>query len=323
MRKLLPLAVLALMLAVLFGCEWNSSDDGESWDDTFSWVNFSGTYYGAGPGGLVVSDYTRSSAGGGGGGGSALFVVQEDPGNPASYPAFQAIIAGRFPTDKLPIVPGSITILMRGSNTAGSFTDDGAGALEGGFGLVGQAQTSEGHGTIGYNTGVWTLTLDAPGFIETVNCTYSWAYTVNTTNNTVVSGPKSGATAVDLYAFVIQQTGNQVKLIDSTGREYEGKLTLVGTTGGDGSGTTSGEVMAGFEAVGTSAAGFEVTLTGYLSGAYIAPDRANDERFGFLTSRAINGTWIERGGKVGDIRGAAVGVDFEFPTGTNETTRTR
>jgi hypothetical protein len=272
---------------------------------------------------LVVSDYTRSSAGGGGGGGSALFVVQEDPGNPASYPAFQAIIAGRFPTDKLPIVPGSITILMRGSNTAGSFTDDGAGALEGGFGLVGQAQTSEGHGTIGYNTGVWTLTLDAPGFFETVNCTYSWAYTVNTTNNTVVSGPKSGATAVDLYAFVIQQTGNQVKLIDSTGREYEGKLTLVGTTGGDGSGTTSGEVMAGFEAVGTSAAGFEVTLTGYLSGAYIAPDRANDERFGFLTSRAINGTWIERGGKVGDIRGAAVGVDFEFPTGTNETTRTR
>jgi hypothetical protein len=324
MRRFLPLAGLVLLMGWCFiGCDWDTADDDATWDNTFSWVNFSGTYYGSASDGLIVSDYTRSAAGGSGGG-ATMIAVQEEPGIPASYPSFQAIISGRFPADKLPVVPGSITILMEGANTAGAFTDDGGGALQGGFGLVGQAQTSDGAGTVQYETGVWTLTLDAPGFIESVNCKYSWAYTVNATNSTVVpAGPNSGATSVNLYAFVVRQVGNRLTLTDSTGRTYEGRLTIVGTGGGDGTGSTEGEVLAGFEVRGVSAAGIEVIITGYLQGAYVPPNPQADVDYGFLTQRMISGQWIEVGGKVGDIRGAATSVDFDFVISRNTNTTTR
>ncbi|MBM4148020.1 MAG: hypothetical protein FJ224_03130 [Lentisphaerae bacterium] len=300
MKKLLAIMLALVPVAVfLAGCEWEATDDEESWNDNVApWVNFSGIYRGTGPRGYIVS---KPTPGGSTDEDPTEVAVQNEPAG--SLPATQTSLSGGFPTAKLPIVPGSVTIVMQGASSGGSFRDDGSGGLSGRFNLVGiDAPTKTATGTIDYETGTWALFLDSPGFLEPVNVFLSWTYTVSP-SDPVIDDLPPGNTGAPIFAFTIAQNGNVLTIVDSQGSTFSGQVWGVQTAGGDSTGTTSGDVIANFQVKGTSAAGIDVTITGALQGYYTAP--AGDLVYGTLSGRVINGTWVEDGGKTGDIRGAA------------------
>lgn len=332
MKKVLGCLCLLGILAAMWGCDWEAYQDDEFWDDTYAWVNFAGTYRGTGPAGMAVNDFAASAAAaaaGGSAGGPVLVPVPGETGNPATQPSFQAQITGFFPVDKLPLVPGSITISMSGTllpQVTGVFTDDGNKGLSGKFGIVPNVATFNAAGQVDYNNGGWSLTLDPPTFNQVMNVTYTYSYTVSPTNVTVTT-PQPGSSGVTIYGFTVVQTGNRITLIDNYGAEYSGTLSIVETAGGDGSGNTSGEVIAQFEVKGRSAAGLLVTITGSFQGNYTAP-QASGSTSGqasaggaTLSQRVLVGVWREYAGLTGDVQAEAQAVAVPV-TGTDTGTTT-
>ena len=49
------------LIAALTGCDWESTDHSSSWNDAYSWVNFSGRYTGLCAGGLIVCQNAQAA----------------------------------------------------------------------------------------------------------------------------------------------------------------------------------------------------------------------------------------------------------------------
>ncbi len=65
MTKLVNFGLALMLVVVVAGCEWESSGDEGSWNDSYSWINFSGLYRGVN--GPIVGDFAFASSGAGGG----------------------------------------------------------------------------------------------------------------------------------------------------------------------------------------------------------------------------------------------------------------
>jgi len=283
------------LICVLTGCEWEVTGDGDTWNDSYSWVNFSGVYR-ASDGGYLVSAYTTSVSVTSSG---AIVVTDEADG---TAPMNQTSLSGSF-SNHPGIVPGSVTIVMAGTNSAGSFTDDSSGGLSGTFNLFGiDAPILNGAGAINYDTGVWTLGLDSPGFMENAAIKLNYTYLPSgSTNGTIISDP--GSTGATILSMAVEQTGNVLVFTDSNGAKYTGNISTVSTGGGDSTGGTSGEVTAQFQVSGTSAGGVSVTIVGSFQGDYTAPTVIGGS--GALANRVMQATWIEADGHTGDITGSS------------------
>ncbi|MDD5706939.1 MAG: hypothetical protein PHR35_13535, partial [Kiritimatiellae bacterium] len=152
MRRLLMAAGAA---CVLFGsgCEWSGSGDEDSWDDSYSWVNFSGTYrlYN------VVDPEDESTS-------NQIQVTGEGQGVTGATDTYSGTLAHR------PVVAGSVTINIGGT----TFTDDGTGSLSGGQG-----------GSINWGTGAWNAKTSGTPPVSGVGITATYKYLVS---STVVAG---------------------------------------------------------------------------------------------------------------------------------------
>ena len=62
-RFIVAMSPVLAVAALISGCEWSSSGGGESWNDSWSWVDFSGTYRAEGGGVLVSGHVHRGGAG--------------------------------------------------------------------------------------------------------------------------------------------------------------------------------------------------------------------------------------------------------------------
>ena len=125
----------------------------------------------------------------------------------------------------------------------------------------------------------------------------SCSYAVSGTGGS--GGAGSGVSGATIYSFVVWQTGGGLQITDNNGAVYNGEMgTLSGTmTAGTNSTPVAGEtVVAQFSASGVSAANFNVTMAGTLQGVVEQSGAA-------LGSRQMFGTWIEEGGRTGDING--------------------
>ena len=110
-------AAFAVGMAGLVGCEWSGGSSDNSWNDSSSIANFSGTYQGNG--GYLVSEYSLSSISPGAG---VIYsdVTGEGAGSGASgNSTFSGVVANK------PIKPGSLTLTLSGD--LGSFRDNGSG----------------------------------------------------------------------------------------------------------------------------------------------------------------------------------------------------
>jgi len=312
MKKHICQMLVILSLSAFIGCEWDLGGDGNDWDDSWNWMNFSATYRGTG--GNLVREFssTGSGAGGGGGGGGGsgeegtLVVITGEDGGP--YGAGQTQIDGRL--DEHPgIVPGSVTMVFESSWTVGTFRDDGGTGLYGTFAQQPNAPPDQnGSGTIEYDTGRWTLNLDSPGFPVGVTLTIDYTY-LEAATNTVVEDQEDEdveEAVTSIYSFTVTQSGNQLYFTDSRGDTYTGKAWAGSAPGGDFEGLTSGAVTLNFEVKGKSG-GRSVTISGTFSGQWEAPsgdEEEGDLSAGNLTGRIIDGTWVENEGSA-DVRGAA------------------
>lgn len=294
---------MCLVGLALAGCEWTGGggSDGGSWSGRYNFVNFSGSYRGANGGGYIVTEYSTASAGGGGGTISGEEVGVGD-GTSTAY-------AGGL--QHFPVTPGSVVISLPGY----TFTDNGSGVL------VGSVPGTS--GTIAYPSGGWSIDLGA-GFIlagEKIRATYSYD-----SSSSGGSSTPPGST-VALYVFNVQQEGNKLRITDNNGCVYEGSFGSIRTTSGVDQDTANrtfsngDQIIGQFEASGRSAANVQVQMTGNfqatVSGSQTTTSGGVSTTTATLTSRRILGTWIEEGGKTGDINGTAVDVTVTSSTTTS------
>ena len=186
------------------------------------------------------------------------------------------------------------------------------GSSAGSTGRTGSAAGSAGTGTVSYEGGTWSFTLkDTQAKTYGRSIMVSYAYLVS--NGGSSSGAKSGSSGKAIYSFVVVQQGEKLTITDNNGAAYKGRIGELRST----SGVTStnslprdGDVIvATFSSSGTSAAGKQVTITGTFQGNVASS---------VFTGRTMQGTWIEAGGKTGDINGTTTSVAIA-PTVTEST----
>ena len=150
MKRIFTMALCAVAAAgLLAGCEWSSSsDENESWNDSYNWVNFSGTYRSA-SGGILVTDYTTMSSGG-----TNNYNTTESGG---TLNDGQTSASGT--TQHSPITPGSFSVVV-GEVT---LSDNGSGTLSGGGGS----------GSVSYAGGTWSIKLDSGSSSSTASASES------------------------------------------------------------------------------------------------------------------------------------------------------
>lgn len=397
MKRVLSMALCAVAAAALLtGCEWSSSSEyNESWNESFNWVNFSGTYRST-SGDMLVTDYTMptntpgktnnfnttesggilpaggtagsgstkkkplipgsfslvigdvmladNSAGaleGTGGSGSVSYSAgtwsfKLEKGSTATYETVSTSESGgvlkgdkmsaKGSTGHKPIVAGSLQISVGDDVT---FSDDGNGGLSGG-----------GSGKVSYDGGTWSFELADKYWSasdRSISVSYAYEkkisdegedreiivrYGYEDSTEGVTGTVKSGSTGKAIYALVVAQQGQNLTITDNNGAKYTGRITKLQSISGVNP-TNSlprdlDTIYASFSTQGTSAAGKKVTIAGTFQGTV---------KNSVFTDRTMQATWVESGGKTGDIRGTtgAISIDYSVSTtqlgsGTNQVT---
>jgi len=277
-RFIVAMIPVVAIAALISGCEWSSSGGGESWNDSWSWVDFSGTYR-AEDGGVLVSGFTGTA----GTEPDDINITGEivgtiDPPGPGYSFDYNGIL------DNKPVKEGSLVI------NAGPYTwtDNGDGTLSG---------TSETTGTVNYETGAWAIDLVDDIIAGSSTIVASYIYTSGGTEGQ----EDPGNTGNNIYTFVVTQTGNILRFVDNNGAVYDGNFFSVEPGGGDDSGRSSGIVTGQFEVQGNSSSGARVTITGSFTGDYAYTGAELGEEgvelpsrpSGDMRGKAMNGTWIE------------------------------
>jgi hypothetical protein len=145
-------------------------------------------------------------------------------------------------------------------------------------------------------------------------------------NFRTVNTSSAGGTGVNITAFEVTQAGNTLRIMDNNGSVYEGNLgayttlgsTPVGDTTNGMHGTGGQTATVQYEVNGVSAAGMNVQMVGNLlaqvsqSVNIIGPTPPPIDGGGTnivviqqTWNRFIRGTWLEQGGKTGNIDGQA------------------
>lgn len=303
MRKSILSAVVASLMFVSFvGCEWEAPQDGETWNSSYSWVNFIGVYRNPGGGALVV-DYKSTPPT------DPSIKTVKNEGHPDPGVGDTTYPAGLL--DNAPIVSGSV-VINAGPN---SFGDNGDGTLTG---------TGDSVGKINYLTGSFSLDNGTEGLLGSpVKASYQ--YTVAGKEGQTIAG-SSGTT---IYTMYLDQMGNVLTFTDSDGMSYTGRMGTVTSTTGKDARETAGQVIADFTANGVSKIGLNVTIMGTLTAVYMQRpgDAASSGSSGgatggsggqptlyLLTQRTLTAQWIERnaGGTIVKT-GEMVGTTTEIP----------
>lgn len=295
-RGLRLVAVAVCMTGLLAGCEWTGTGSDGTWDDSYSWVNFSGLYRSP-AGGAIVTMFTRTP-------GSEPSTVVVTGEQIATGVADNSIYGGRV--RNIPINSGTLTIVAGGW----TFADNGSGGLTG-YGTM--------TGSINYNTGQWAIDLKGALLASGTPIVASYTYRSGGTTGSV----DPGSSGTPIYSFNVMQAGNQLTIVDSNGARYEGKMVSVAVAGGDKSGAVGGQVSAEFEVSGVAGNGAQVSIVGSFAGNYTPGESATASAVytGTLADRVMQGTWIEPG-QTADIRGTTGPLTVSVPQTAAVTTDT-
>lgn len=248
-------SLCAASAIALTGCEWGSSGD-NTWNDSFAWANFTGTYR-----------FTKAVVAG----------STEDEDNSASTgAAIENVDSGNgtMTTDKSAsgkvspvgngIKPGTFSMKI---NSVTVRDTDGDGNLKAGGSTV---------GSVTYSSGYWSITSHISG--ANAGTAIAITYTYFSNNGTT---PK-GTTAVALSYLNVVQKGNKITLSGDSGQVYSGQLT--GSSMSADGYAAAQTVHLSFSA--SSSSGRKIT--GSLSGVWSG---ASDKNYGTLSSRQIHGTF--------------------------------
>lgn len=140
------------------------------------------------------------------------------------------------------------------------------------------------------------------------------------TTTTVDDGKRPGSTGGAIFALIVVQEGQHLTITDNNGGTYKGRIGTLrsssGATPENSNSTGNGgkvlpkngdTIVATFNCKGTSAAGMSVTITGTLSGTVSSRSSVDP---GVFINRQMQGSWIEAGGKTGDINGTTDSIEI-------------
>ncbi len=285
-KRIVAAAIGLGTAALIAGCEWSGGGSAASLTDRYSWANFNGLYRGPN-GGRIVTDYTSTAGTAGLDQYKSGVIANTVPG----ANVYQGVLKYKI------IAEGTVTIL--GPNGL-QWSDDGNGAL------IAAAGSGGINGTINYITGAWRVEIANPVPAGQLTVSYVW---IGDGTQQGISRPGSGATG-EIMTFMVVQEGNELTITDNNGAVYKGRFGSVSTNTGANRDTpinaiipiSGTQIMAQFTAKGISAAGVQVTMTGYFQGT---ADVDADTNAVTVTNRELHGTWIEKNGKTGDIVGLA------------------
>ena len=305
------IGVAALAVGIA-GCSWETGDDATSWSSSYNWVNFSGVYRGVG-GGLLVTDYTTTPSIPG------VTNTYNETESGGTLPARGTSKSGKVSHGS--IVPGSFIVTV---GSIATLSDSGkAGVL-----------TGSGSGSVDYAGGTWSIEIDTWSTVDQ-QISVSYSYTVSR-DGTNAGGAESGATRVSIYSFNVSHSGQNLTITDNNGSTYTGKIKEIRSASGaentDIEQVANDEKSAGkityyeselpedgdaivatFECSGVSSALMQVKIVGTFQGMVAAS---------IFTSRRMDGTWIELGGKTGDINASTSEVAIPTSTATTSSNAT-
>jgi len=294
---------IALTAICITGCSWETGSDAESWSSSYDWVNFSGVYRGVG-GGLLVTDYTTTPSIPG------VTNVYSKTESGGTMPARGVSASGRVSNGGL--VPGSFMVTVGAIATLSDVAKDGT-------------LSGNGSGSVNYEGGTWSIEIDTWS-TDPEQITVAYSYTVSRDGSSS-SGARPGSTG-SIYSFDLQHRGENLTFTDNNGAVYTGIISKMASSSGaqntdisqvgtDESGNDTkytyyesplpedgDSITASFEVSGVSAAAMSVRIVGTLEGAVTA---------GNFNSRRLDGTWIEVGGKTGDVNGQTETVAIVVP----------
>ena len=283
-RNVILTSAMAAVICLGVGCEWTGTSSEESWNDAYSWANFSGTYrlyniISADPGTSGTAGTTTETTKW-----ETARVKDENQGTTAATDTHSGTL------ENVPVVESSVSITVSGS----TFVDQGGGVLSGGNG-----------GTISYETGHWTAKTIGPAPAGSpIRATYSYRYKVvgtDVTPGTPGTPPRAGS---ELIYFTINQKGNLLTFTDNQGTVYSGRITGANVPQDS---RTSANVRLNFEVTAGNGAKIVGTLSGDWSGGAT----------GTLANRSLLGTY-SRGKTAVDIQAASGSISITpLPVTTN------
>lgn len=283
------LTVLTFALIGMTGCEWEGSGDGDFWSERHSFINFSGIYRPA-RGSSIILSYEGSGAVDSS---TGIGVISSE--TLGSGDGVSTTYGGTL--QETPVLPGSLSI------TAGGFhlTDSGNGELE----------AANATGDINYGTGAWDIDLGGVPLNNGATITASYRY-----EGPLGGGSDKPGSTYPIYQFTVQQTGNQVTLIDNYGQSYQGKLAAVDTVSDSGMVGDQRQIDQRFSFVAEGVAhGMRIQIIGafrayqtvYYSRVRTFSETGQTaiteqlEELYTIASYFLEGTWIEPDGKTGSI----------------------
>ena len=305
------LALFSAAALAFSGCEWGGAHE-DTWNDGYSWANFTGTYRF-----VKALVYLPSS--------SDDDNNNEQPSNSTTpedqYNTVDAVSSTTMKTDTTAdgkvtagdsgIVKGSFSVTVNGKTVKDKDNGDGTGTLRSSAGSV---------GSITYATGEWLI--DNGYYFEAVagmKVTINYSYR----NKKVVPpevppgeyppGTYPGYSQVNLSFLKVTQQGNKLTMSGSNGIVYKGRIT--GANVGKDDWQAARAVYISFEV--SNAQG--MTITGNFSGNWSG---ASDKSYGVLSNRQIHGTHSRAGNFVGTAADTTIAVPTlqvnEFPLTTAE-----
>ena len=296
------LAIVSLAALAFSGCEWGGAHD-NTWNDGFSWANFTGTYRFTkavvylpnqtktdDSDDTTETETTTTS--------SPEYVTKSGSASTTMSSDTQA--SGKVEAGDSGIVPGSFKVTVHAASGSITVVDDGNGNVGG--------------GTVSYESGVWSINSTSFYAQQGDKVTIEYSYR----NKKVIPpevdpDPEPGTypnySMVQLSYLKVTQQGNKLTMTGDSGNVYTGKLT--------GSSTSKD----GYVAAQTVRLSFEVssadgqTITGHFSGLWSG---AADKNYGTLSERQIHGTHSKAGNFVGTAADTTITVPTvevnEFPT---------
>lgn len=269
MRGLKFVAGLTAMVA-LCGCDWSGTGDGGSWNDSYSWANFTGVYRSP-SGGTIVNQNTNEPTTTTSDGTTSTTVAKTTE----KFGSSRNGVLGRPP------VAGSVSVVASGKTSDKfetpftlTFTDDGSGTL------VASDTTYGSNGSVNYSTGNWSVNWQG---VTMTSVTVSYAYEVQGTAG--ASSKKGGSSGEMIYSFNVVQAGNKLTITDSNGTVYSGQITGANVPPDT---TQAGSVRLPFEA----SAANGTKLVGAFNGDWSGADATTGQ--GTLSNRLLEGTYVGR-----------------------------
>lgn len=270
-KSLLPVSAIAICAAVLAGCEWGGVHSGESWNDAYSWANFTGTYK------LVNSLDTATTSSSSSSTGTVTTVTQTKRGS-CPFSVDENATAAKISTGQINITAGSVTVSCSAGSVKHTWQDNGTGTLV-------YNGTGDGYnGTISYTTGAVTLNFGSTHSKYSGVVEYSYTGTKTSGGSSDDSGSGSGKKGPPITWLNLNQKGNLLSFQDSNGTTYSGKITGASVPKEDEGGyMMSGHIRFTFEA--TCNQNTRITLSGSISGDYSG---STSKTGGVLANRTID-----------------------------------